>query len=158
MSTTNLPNLRARFETVLDSLRRLEDLGSSSTGHAADIAYILSPLNKMMRGLMGELDSYVELQTEHTRKAKAGSIDLKKCRSIASIQRSVELGVEALEGIQELATKTGAEMDASAKDASRPMVTAIFQIEGAMNDLDELIDFESKRKGSGLLGPLGVIS
>ena len=150
--------IRREFHSVLEAIQRLEQLGSLGEGHATDIAYVLCPLNKMMRGLMGELDPYVELQTEHTRKAWAGSIDLKKCRSIASIRRSIELGVEALEGIQELAAKTGAEMDASAKDASRPMVTAIFQIEGAMNDLDALIDFESKRKGSGLLGPLGVIS
>lgn len=129
MSTTNLPNLRARFETVLDSLRRLEDLGSSSTGHAADIALVIAPLNAIVRQLMNELVPAVGTQSAEL----AG-----KPRNICGpslIRRDIEIGLEALEGLQE----TAAMSESTAKAASRPMVVAIFQLEGAMNRLDNLI-------------------
>lgn len=148
MTDNTLRGIRREFNTVIEALQRLEELGGSGQGHATDIAIVLKPLNGMLRGLMMALDPFVEMQRiEINRK---WNLRPSTERGISCIRRTVEIGLEALEGIQETASDS---VDGTAKAASRPMVTAIFQLEGGMNDLDALIERESGRENGGLVGP-----
>lgn len=153
MSTMTLRQIREELEVVTDACRRLENLAAQSEGHSTDVAIILRPLNEQFRKLLDAIQPYIDAQMEKVRQGKIFGPST-KWKSVHSIHRYLEIGIEALEGIQ----TTAAEADVKAKPVSFPMVTAILHIEGALFDLDELIEIESKRKGGGLVGPLGVVS
>ena len=146
-----LREIRRDFNTVIEAFQRLEQLGACGSGYAPDVALVLLPLNERLRVLMGELDPFADMQAEHVRKNRDGTIPPTEHKGISCIRRSVELGLEAMEGIHGLASIIGAETDAPAKHASWAMVAAIFQLERAMNDLDSFIDREGERYGPNLV-------
>lgn len=52
MTDNTLRGIRREFNTVIEALQRLEQLGSTRDGHATDIAIALKPLIRMLRDLM----------------------------------------------------------------------------------------------------------
>ena len=132
MSNSSLKETQGQFEMLLDALRRLETLGGAGDGHAVDIAKVLAPLAFVLRGVFESLSSITESQSVES----SFHLDTSKFgKPISIIRRDIELGLEALEGLQEIADSS----DGTAKAVSKIMVPIIFQLEMVKNNLDDAI-------------------